>query len=447
MKVLIVSTNTLPAPPSGPAYLAGAARQAGHQVQVFESLFADDPSGELAAQLAAFQPDVVGVSIRLVHGDVQDARAPLGTRYIDLRPLVRQLVDTARRCSDACIVLGGPGFNYYAANWLAYLDVQHGIRGEGEEAFPLFLERLERGGDLGSVPGCVCRVDGRVRAAPPCPVADLNAQALPAYDLFDMARYAERRVTPAIFTKRGCAFGCTYCPYGKLEGWRYRMKTPERVLAEARHVQRSAPGSRIMICDNSFNVPRRHAEAICRAFISEHCGFEWGTGDLKPIGVTDAFCRLLEDSGCYYVNLAVESACDPMLRRMRRGYTARQVRASLEALSRSKVPFGASLMFGAPGETPETVAQTLAVMGDFNIPLGVWVTVGVYVWTDLQDIAAEARREGGLAESGAPFDGPVYLSPALSASYVASLAADLRGRPGYTVQVNRADRFPAEERA
>jgi hypothetical protein len=33
MKVLIISANTLPASPTGPAYIAGAALAAGHQVE------------------------------------------------------------------------------------------------------------------------------------------------------------------------------------------------------------------------------------------------------------------------------------------------------------------------------------------------------------------------------------------------------------------------------
>ena len=47
MKVLIISANTLPSAPSGPAYIAGAALEAGHTVKVFETLFAQDLIGEL----------------------------------------------------------------------------------------------------------------------------------------------------------------------------------------------------------------------------------------------------------------------------------------------------------------------------------------------------------------------------------------------------------------
>jgi radical SAM superfamily enzyme YgiQ (UPF0313 family) len=209
------------------------------------------------------------------------------------------------------------------------------------------------------------------------------------------------------------------------------------VLAEIRYIQQHTSSRRIAFCDNSFNAPRQHAEALCRAFVAEQLDFSWGTGDLKPIGVTDDFCRLLEDSGCFYVNLAIESASETVLQRMKRGYKVRQVRESLETLSRSKIPFGASVLFGAPGETPETITETLNVLKDYDIPEGVWVTLGVYLWTEYQDIVAEVRQAGLLRDDKELFSGAVYLSPDLPRPYLEELLVALRAKPGYQVQFNK----------
>jgi Radical SAM superfamily/B12 binding domain len=437
VKVLIISSNTLPASPSGPVYLAGAIRQAGHEVQIFERLFAGDLEGELTARLRDFQPDVIGLSIRLVFGDELDPAAPLGTRHTDLRPRVQEITDILRRASSARIVLGGPGFSYYARDWLDYLGLDYGIRGEGEESFPLFLQRLSEDGDITSVPGSVFRVDGSFNSVPPRPVQELDKQALPAYDLLDWQPYTGRKITPAIFTKRGCAFSCSYCPYSKLEGKCYRLKSPQRVHSEAHTIVLATGSRKVMFCDNNFNAPRQHAEAICRVLVRENTDLQWGTGDLRPAGVTGDFCRLLEESGCFYANLAIETASEKMLLSMKRGYTARQVRESLEALSRSRIPYGASLLLGAPGETPETIAETLAVLGDYEIPNGVWVTIGVYLWTHYQDIVAEARRSGLVRGNQELFSGSVYLSPELPRSYLRELPDALRTRPGYSVQFNK----------
>jgi radical SAM superfamily enzyme YgiQ (UPF0313 family) len=437
MKVLIISSNTRPAAPTGPAYLAGALRQAGHEVRIFERLFAVDLEGELGSLLTDFQPEIVGISIRLVFGDELDKNASLGTRHTDLRPRVLEIADIVRRSTPARIVLGGPGFNYYARDWLEYLDLDIGLRGEGEQSFPLLLERLSDGGDLRSIPGIALREKSTYYSVSPCPVQDLDAQALPAYDLLDWQPYAGKNITPAVFTKRGCAFSCSYCPYAKLEGRHYRLKSPQRVIAETRHILGSTHTGRIMFCDNNFNAPRRHAEDICKALIAEKADFQWATGDLRPAGVTDDFCLLMKTSKCASVNLSIESASEAMLKSMKRGYTVRQVRDSLEALCRSGIPFGASLMLGAPGETPQTIAETLSVLDDYTIPNGVWVTIGVYLWTDYQDIVAESRRAGVLKDDKELFSGAVYLSPGLPKAYLRELPEMLNTRPNFSVQFNK----------
>jgi radical SAM superfamily enzyme YgiQ (UPF0313 family) len=145
----------------------------------------------------------------------------------------------------------------------------------------------------------------------------------------------------------------------------------------------------------------------------------------------------MEESGCFYANLSIESASQSMLQSMKRGYTVQQVRDSLEALSRSKIPFGASLMLGAPGETPETIAETMDVLDDYEIPNSVWVTIGVYMWTDYQDIVGEARRAGILKNDKELFSGAIYLSPGLPSSYLQELPEALRARHSYSVQFNK----------
>ncbi len=438
MKILIISTNTLPASPSGPAYIAGAALKAGHTVEIFECLFAQDLSTELEAHIVRFAPDVIGISIRLVHSYVIDEYSPFNTRHLDLRARVKEVVDSCKRVSQAKIVLGGPGFNYYAQDWLEYLDLDYGIRGEADLAFPLYLERLEHGDDITSVPGCIFRRDGQFCKVTREPVENLDETALPAYELFDLDKYYQHNISPAILTKRGCAFKCTYCPYSSLEGASYRLKSPGRVVDEIEHIQKAKNPKRFIFSDNNFNVPRQHAEAICQEILHRKVAIRWGTGDLRPVGVNEDFCRTLQDSGCDYVNLSIESGSEGMLKRIKRGYTVRQIRQALESLVKTNLPFGASLMFGAPGETPETIAESLALADEYPIPYGTWVTIGICLWTHRQVVLEDARRDGQFKDDRELFQGVNYMSPELPKEYMIELINNLRARKSYEIQVNKA---------
>lgn len=73
----------------------------------------------------------------------------------------------------------------------------------------------------------------------------------------------------------------------------------------------------------------------------------------------------------------------------------------------------------------------------YAVPLGVWTTIGICLWTPLQKVLADARRDGQLADSDALFDGINYLSPRLERPYMEDLISSLRARAGFSVQVNQ----------
>ena len=437
MNILIISANTLPSAPSGPAYVAGAALEAGHAVEVFEALFAQDLVRELEQQITSFSPDVVGISIRLVHGFVLDEDAEFGTKHLDLRIRVKEIVDCVKRVSDAHIVLGGPGFNYYGPDWLEYLNLDYGIRGESEISIPMYLHKLDAGEDIHNVPGCVYRDGDQFVKVPRDFVENLDATPFPAYQLFDLDKYYEHDIAPAIVTKRGCVFHCTYCPYSSMEGKRYRLKSPQRVVDEIEHIYSINPPEMVSFCDNNFNVPDRHAREICQEIIDRKLNIRWGTGTIKPLRVTDEVCRLYKDSGCDYLNLSVESASPKMLKKMQRGCKVEQIEQALISLSRSGLNFEVSLLFGAPGETPETIAKTLDVVDNFDVPAGVWVTIGICLWTAHQQVLEDARADGQLEDDKILFNGANYLSPHLTNEYLNELVESLNARENYTVQFNK----------
>lgn len=437
MKVLVVSANTLPSAPSGPAYIAGAALASGHEVDVFEALFVQDLTRELEWKITEFSPDVIGISIRLVHGFIIDENAEFGTKHLDLRMRIKEIVDCIKRNYDAHIVLGGPGFNYYATDWLEYLNLNYGIRGEAELAFPQYLKKLETGKDIYDVPGCVYRQNDHFDKVPRVFVDNLDATAFPAYELFDLDKYYEQGISPAIVTKRGCEFRCIYCPYSTLEGKQYRLKSPQRVVDEIEHIYRTKQPKMVSFCDNNFNVPNEHAQAICQEIIDRNLDVAWGTGTIKPLDLTDDVLRLFKDSGCGYLSLSVESASARMLKNMRRGCSVEDIKQSLSSLSRSDIPFSVSLMFGAPGETPETISETLSVIDEYQVPAGVWVTIGLCLWTSHQQMLKDALSDGQLDDDKALFNGANYVSPQLPKDYMIELFEKLRSRENYTVQVNK----------
>ena len=133
MNILIVSANTLPMSPVGAAGIAGAALAAGHRVTVFDCLPDQGDETRFLACLEQFEPDVVGLSIPLVTCRIAENPLPNGFSFTDIRPMLKRLVALVRKHTNAQVVAGGSGFNYFPADWLFCLDIEYGMKFSGRE--------------------------------------------------------------------------------------------------------------------------------------------------------------------------------------------------------------------------------------------------------------------------------------------------------------------------
>ena len=422
MRVFIISAGFSPMSPVGPAYIAGAALKEGHDVRVFDCLFDRDDPDRLESVLGSFEPDVAAVSIPITTS---------GDMGHDSREKIKQIVDTVKRKSNARIIVGGAGFNFFSEDWLAYLEIEYGLRGESEVSFPLFLSKLARGESISGIPGSVIMSGDRVFKEPGDRIIDLDGISMPAYELFEPRKYNELEIPWGISTKRGCSLDCFFC-YGS-QDHRYRLKSPSRVVEEIKYVVRVTGSRRINFTDNSFNCPITHAKAVCRKMIRSEVDVEWRSGTFKPLGFSRDFCDLLKASGCSFAGLAMETASPRMLSNLNRGYRVEDIVTALDNLKNSGMDFGVSLVIGAPGETMTSIRETLKVVDAYPEIKAVWVNIGVFGWRQrtMNGLDRKMDKPVGL------FENPYYISPALGEEDLEDLIDDLSLRRNFLIQFNK----------
>ena len=76
--------------------------------------------------------------------------------------------------------------------------------------------------------------------------------------------------------------------------------------------------------------------------------------------VTKEILQQMRRAGCTTVSFGVESGSPEMLRRIKKGITLKQVETAMRRCLASGIEAHASFILGLPGETPETMQQTLA---------------------------------------------------------------------------------------
>ena len=364
-----------------------------------------------AATTAArdFSPTIVGVSVRNI--DNSDA---IALRHYT--PEAKAIFAALRGAAPAAkVIAGGAAFGVAPEALFRDFGVDYAIAGDGERASVALVNALTRGEFVGPLPGIVRSVGRTVHFTPPG--EDANLDDLPSPSLhrwIDLARYERHGATIPIQTKRGCVYKCVYCTYRNVEGWGYRTRDPERVADEIEELWREAGIRSFDFVDSTFNSPPGHALEVCEAIIRRNMGVHLDTTNFTPAAASDELLATMKRAGFRTLGITAESASDPVLDRLEKGFTAAKARDVAERVEKAGIRALWIFLVGGPGETPETLEETLEFAA-WRLRRGdaVYLTVGlrIYPGTTLHRIAID---DGIVESDDSLLDPTFYFSPDLS---------------------------------
>jgi hypothetical protein len=416
MNVLIIATNRhrhpMPVMPLGACIVAEAAAEAGHRVRLLDLMFARSPEQAVAAAIDEWQPEAIGLSVRNIDNNdmVQPAFYPG-----ELLPILKII---RSRC-EAPVVLGGAAVSVMAEELLRFTGANCAICGEGESVFPELLDWLAQDTMPEDLPGLAWIEEDRFRSNPPSALGCSRQCQAPDYHYWLNVRgYRRHLATVPLQTKLGCQFQCVYCTYRKIEGSAYRLMEP---ASAARAVEKlAAMGLRdIEVVDNVFNSPYWHALAVCDELARLRLGVRLQSLELNPAFLDDDLLTAMKQAGFKGIGLTVESAASPVLKGLKKGFTTGEVYRAADVIGRHRLPCLWIFLFGGPGETQETVSETLAFARQAIRPRDVaFFNVGIRVYpdTELEEIA---RQQGVLHCSRQEMLSPIfYVSPEVEAGWI-----------------------------
>jgi len=386
MRVLLISVNRerdpYPVAPLGLGYVAAALRAAHHEPHLLDLCFSADIRGDIEAAVRDVRPRAVGLGLR----NLDNASMAAPVSYLDdLREPCRIL----RGLGVEHVFLGGSGFSLVPEGVLEYCGGALGIVGEGELAVPALCDRLDAGRPAEDIPGLVRRLDGGFAHTPPARAAWQGLPSRPARELMDVQRYLSLGGMANLQTKRGCVFQCVYCTYPLLEGRGMRLRDVSDVLDEIQDLVEHRRADYIYFVDDVFTAPPEHAGRICRGILERGLKFNW-TGFVNPRCVDESLLALMRRAGCDGVEFGLDVASEAMLERLGKGFTVAQILEASAACRRAEMPFAHYLLLGGPGESRQTVEETLAVMDRAGATAVICAAgMRIYPGTDLHRIALE----------------------------------------------------------
>ncbi len=380
-------------------YLASSLEHHGDEARILDLCHVRNPREAIRAFLQETRPDLIGITIRNLDDVVFNCFL-----VEEMKPLIEEI----KRSSGAPIVLGGSGFSIAPELLLDYFGVESGIVGEGDVALPMLLDCMDGTADPSDVPGLIRR-EGSGIVRNPLGCTDVNSLRLAKRGHIDHASYIYkqgRKGCAGVQTKRGCPNRCIYCIVPNIEGSTVRLRNPAEIADEMENLAASGI-KRIFLADSEFNYPIEHAMACCEEFIARRMADKLTWQAYASPGHFNAdLARRMKEAGCDLLITTLDSGDDAILERLGKPFRREDVVSIVRACQEADLNAIYCLTLGGPGETIDTVFQTLSMMQSLKpakVTLGEPAGLRVYPGTPLADIV----REEGFTKSNPNLHGSI----------------------------------------
>lgn len=219
------------------------------------------------------------------------------------------------------------------------------------------------------VPGVSWSAGGLPGHAPDRPFApDLDALPLPDHEAMRTGTHRAadtRRPFALVKTSRGCPFQCVFCTTHAFHGAAWRARSPEAIADEVAFLRRSRGVGDFFLQSDVFSRDRDWTLALMEALGRKAPGISWFSNS-RVDTVDREVLRAMKGSGCRLLAFGVESGSDAVLRASRKGTTADRARQALAWCREAGIPSLTYWVFGLPGETPDTMEETLRFIDEVH---------------------------------------------------------------------------------
>ncbi|MDP2863696.1 MAG: radical SAM protein [Desulfobacterales bacterium] len=347
MRFLIInpfySISETPSPPLGLAYIAAALEREGVEVKILDFVVFPYSRELLKSVLKKFEPRIVGTTAVTMTFD----------NAINVIKEIKSIDPSI------ATVMGGPHVTFCAKETMSlFPELDFIVLGEGEETIAELAGALDEGRDVSGIDGIVFRgKSGIVDNGPRKKRIDVDSLPLPARHHLPLGRYRALGMPVSMTTSRGCPFKCIFCVGRKMVGAKVRYRNPQNVVDEMEYL--ATLGFRqINVADDLFTSNENHCLKVCDEIIKRGLKIKW-TSFARVDTVSAKVLTRMREAGCHTVSFGVESGNRDILKRIKKGITLEQVTDAVKMCNEAGVSPHASFILGLPGETPETLKETV----------------------------------------------------------------------------------------
>lgn len=337
--------------PIGIGYLAAFLKKRDFSAEFLDPNVEDLPIDRVVERASRLAPTCVGISF-------------MTPQFLWARDLATAL---KAALPDTPIVLGGAHPSVLPERTLKEIPAaDFVVFGEGEETNLELMEHLaDKKQTLAEINGLAWRDAEAIRVNPPRDlISDLDMLPNPDRDLIDQSLYHAQSFlsysakAKTIYTSRGCPGRCVFCASGHKLRARVRERSIANVMAEVDFLRERYGIDYLLVKDDTFTLRKERVEEFCDAIASRHPGLKWHCM-VRVNSVDEPMLARMKKAGLHDVFFGIESGNNAILKKARKGITIERTREVVEACARLGIRSYGAFILGLPGETPETIEETI----------------------------------------------------------------------------------------
>jgi len=340
------------APPLGIVYLAAVAKNKGYNVEVLDSNTLEDDK-DFIKIIKNSKPDIIGFSVQSMFVE----------KAFEYAKFAKEILP------DSKVIFGGPHASVMPTETLQNPNVDMCMVGESEISFVQLLDAMNNGERLDEVGNLFYKdKKGKVKFTKRLPfIEDLDTIPVPERDLLPMEYYF-KNIHPApiitpythIITSRGCPFNCNFCQPTSDTMWgkKIRHRSPKAVCDEIEYLLKKYKLNMLEISADTFTANSKWVMELCKEITRRKIKIPW-IATARVGTVTYEVLKEMKKAGCISVYVGVESGSQKILDILGKGTTVEQIIQYFKWCNELGIITNTSVMVGSPGETKETIMETI----------------------------------------------------------------------------------------
>ena len=160
-----------------------------------------------------------------------------------------------------------------------------------------------------------------------------------------------------IRTSRGCPFKCTFCTSRLYYGDKWRTRSVNSVIEEIKEIKKLGIDN-IFFNSDTFTFRKSFVLDLCKKLNDENLNIKWFCNS-RVDTIDMEMAKEMKNAGCWLIAFGIESGNQEVLNRTKKGIKLEKAIETISMVNKTGIETIAYFIFGLPGETKETLKDTI----------------------------------------------------------------------------------------